>query len=177
MDAKVIRTRLATRESVVPASEPSLAGVARAMLALLGEGAAGAGAAQLAVVRELALLELHHARLENQLAASAAELEEYAALESEMSARISATQAEIAGLQSALAESQRVRRRKEAEEALAQQVNVEAPRLATQASIEAVEAELAVLRQERERVEQQFDLRRRQFQLLIHSIAELSQSL
>lgn len=70
-----------------------------------------------------------------------------------------------------------MRQRKEECEALAMQVNKETPRVDTAAAVAEVSAELAALKAKQDDVKAQFDLRQRQFQLLMHSIAELDQVL
>jgi len=56
-------------------------------------------------------------------------------------------------------------------------VNAEIPRITTEGEISEVDSELRSLKEKQKQVGEAFDLRKRQFQLLIHSIAELNQVL
>lgn len=91
--------------------------------------------------------------------------------------RIGEAEKDITQLQTELVNEKLMRQRKEECETLASQVNTEVPRAVSQAAVAEVQAELETLRNREQDVLNQLDLRRKQFQLLMHAVAELSQSL
>jgi len=130
-----------------------------------------------AFLRELGLLELDFTKIELVVNICKEEIAQYVKLEDDIEKQIERAQEEIHTLQKRLAEERLVRHRKEACEALATKVNAEIPRITTEGEISEVDSELRSLKEKQKQVGEAFDLRKRQFQLLIHSIAELNQVL
>ncbi len=86
-------------------------------------------------------------------------------------------QKDIIELRLRLKEARLVRNRKEEIEALAVQVQQEPSRTQTKTEIEALQKDMAILKEQRALLDEKFDLRKRQFQLLMHAIAELNSEL
>ncbi|GBG32614.1 THO complex subunit 7-like [Hondaea fermentalgiana] len=141
------------------------------------ETAAGSESALNVFLRELGLLELELTKASLVTKLSEDEINQYGHLEEKIQSQIDAAEKDIALLQEELANERLVRQRKEECEALASQVNTEVPRAVSEAAVAEVEAELQTLRDREQGVLGQLDLRRKQFQLLMHAVAELSQTL
>lgn len=80
-------------------------------------------------------------------------------------------------MQGKLQDEKVLRQRKEDCEALASKVNLETARVISEKEIKQTNEELAILKVKQTEVQAKFDLRQRQFQLLIHSIVELTEVL
>ncbi len=127
-----------------------------------------------AFLRELAVFELEFSKLESVSRICNDETQHFNQLKEEIAQDIVKTQSEISKLQTKLVEEQLIRQRKEECEALAKKVNTETPRAVSGKEIEETNAELALLQEKHRKVQVQFELREKQFRLLIHSIVELN---
>jgi len=177
MDVELARQRLVAHDSVVPSSAPSVAQCTRSFLSLQGESGVGAEAARNAFVRELGRLELDYAKLELAVARCEEEVRQYGQTGEEIDQQIATAQSDIEGLQQELAAAQLARQRKEELEALAERVNEELPRSTLENEIAQVMEELQEMEAKRSSVLNQVDLRKRQFQLMMHSMAELTKTI
>jgi len=173
----VFTKRLITKDSVVPSTDPSVATVTRAFLNVRSEEGTGKAAALNVFLRELSLLEIEFTKASIGHQLSEAEKQHYSELTAQVEAKIKATEDEINLLKETLAEERRIKQQKEECEALSAQVNEETPRHVTEQEIEVARTELAELRENESKVQEHFDLRRKQFMLLMHSIAELNETL
>mmetsp|Transcript_12579 Transcript_12579/g.27059 ORF Transcript_12579/g.27059 Transcript_12579/m.27059 type:complete len:88 (+) Transcript_12579:75-338(+) len=84
MDPDVVKKRLVARDSVVPATEPSISQLSRAYLALQNESGSASVSAHNAFLRELGLLELDFTKIELVVNICKEEIAQYVKLEDDI---------------------------------------------------------------------------------------------
>jgi len=177
MDADSIRKRLLSRSFVLFPDDMSVDRCAKAALNLLGESEQGCNSARSALEKEIDLITLEYRKTKRAKIRCQDEKIEYEKLSNKVAVHISDTVRDIEILRKELKKERLRRQRKEECEVLAKIVNEVDPREKTQKGIKKLEEELEELKKIQQDTEAKFSLRRKQFQLLMHSIYELKEEI
>ena len=177
MDDAILKERLRRQESVLMLPSASRCGKAAALLVQALE-ADGADDDLVAERREALAREVSHYELEVRknlpaMQACEAELKDYAELQREVDGEVDAAKREIERLREELRGARRVRRRREEYEALAAEVNRHPSKRKCVDEITELENKKRAIASLMEGYEAQVTTRRRQFHLLLQTLADL----
>ena len=178
MDEQIAAKRLLCKDSVLPASAPSLKNVAK-RLRHFAECVEAEPAAQVAILfgafeKELDLYEFEMQRADMVGETCAHEMREYAEAAAGSAVDIERLGEEIAALRATLASERRARAHREEYEAQARVVNALPPRAVTEGEITVLEAELRRLEEHGGAAARRLELRKKQAALLVHSLLDLT---
>lgn len=177
MDVGAVNARLLARDTVLPASEPSLKRCTKKFLAFQSDSAEDATATLNTFSSELALFELEASKAEAIRKACEQEIEHYAKLDQAIGQQGKETAADIEALKDELKQARTTRMHKEESEALAKVVNELPQRLATERELVQVDAQVGELTTTHKQTLEELSLRQKQFKLLMQSIFELQRAL
>ena len=105
------------------------------------------------------------------------QLEDYRVLEAQVTSQVESTEADIEKLTEELRVAKKVRQYKEQYEALAKLVNRHPSKPTTTREQADLQVELQKLGEEKSRLDEQIDIRKKQFALLMHTIDDLTRTL
>mmetsp|Transcript_32033 Transcript_32033/g.72167 ORF Transcript_32033/g.72167 Transcript_32033/m.72167 type:complete len:251 (+) Transcript_32033:130-882(+) len=178
---QIVADRLKSRDTVfLGHSVKKVAAKALTAVRVAGDPGAAPAAKKHAArgaVRELKLYGLEVDKAEEVAKSCEAQMEDYARLEAQVKEMVTSTAREIEGLTAELQVAKKVRTHKEQYEALAQLVNRHACKPATRAQQAEVHGDVKRLREEKARLDEQTNVRGRQFSLLLAAIGDLTRTL
>jgi hypothetical protein len=180
-EEQIAARRLLCKDTVLPSSAPSLKNVTKRLRRfaenLESEPAEAASAALAAFAKELDLYEFEMQRADMVGETCGYETAEYALAAAGSAAGSESLSAEIEELRAQLLTERATRKHREAYEALARKANALPPRAQTEAEIGAVRAALRGLEEQGVAADAQLQLRKRQVEQLLRTLADLTAAL
>ena len=180
-EEQIAARRLLCKDTVLPSSAPSLKNVTKRLRRfaenLESEPAEAASAALAAFAKELDLYEFEMQRADMVGETCGYETVEYAEAAAGSAAGSESVSAEIEELRAQLLTERAARKHREAYEVLARKANALPPRAQTEAEIGAVRAALRGLEEQGVAADAQLQLRKRQVEQLLRTLADLTAAL
>mmetsp|Transcript_16301 Transcript_16301/g.18456 ORF Transcript_16301/g.18456 Transcript_16301/m.18456 type:complete len:183 (+) Transcript_16301:155-703(+) len=177
MDAEAIRKRLLSRSFVLFPEDMSLDRCAKTALNLLSESEQGCKPALATLEKEIDLVLIEYRKSKRARQQHDREVQEYQKLSDDVATKVNENVRDIEILRKQLKEERTMRQRKEECEEVAKSVHQVQSRSQTQKEITKLSDELSELNRIRKETEEEFVLRKKQFQLLMHSISSLKEEM